>query len=62
MIFVSVIWASFDFRPYKKKIKKRLCKKKLFEKVFGPTSDLIWHGSCHVAVVDYTILATWHAT
>jgi len=31
MIFVSVIWASFGFRPWKK-IEKHPCKKKFFEK------------------------------
>jgi len=34
MIFVPVIWTSFDFCPYKKKLKNVLAKKKLFEK--GP--------------------------
>ena len=34
MISVPIIWASFDFRPCKKKIEKHPCKKNLFEK--GP--------------------------
>jgi len=49
MIIVIVIWASFDFRPCKKKIEIHPCKKKnCLKKVPGTTIQLIWH-----------VLATW---
>jgi len=60
MIFVPVIWASFDFRPcQKKKLKNIPAKKNLFEKGPWPTKTLKWHGSCHVAVADCATFATW---
>jgi len=51
MIFVPVIWVSFNFRPCKKKkFELHLCKKKIYlKKVHGSTSQLIWHVVRHVA-------------
>jgi len=50
MIFVPVIWVSFDFRPCKKKSLKNIpVKKNCLKKVPGPTFLMIWHGVCHVA-------------
>ena len=52
MIIVPVIWASFDFRPCKKKkLKNILVEKILFEKGPWPhySADLAWfwpRGSC----------------
>jgi len=62
MIIVLVIWASFDFRPCKKKFELHLCKKNLFEKGPWPhfMSDLACFG--HVAVADCATFATWQST
>jgi len=44
MIFVLVIWVSFDFRPCKKKFKNIPAKKDLFEKGLWPYifADTAW--------------------
>jgi len=41
MIFIPVIWVSFDFRPYKKKSLKNIpVKKYLFEKGSSPHQNI----------------------
>jgi len=53
MIFVPVIWVSFDFSSLQKKSLNYIpAKKKYLKKVPGPTSQLIWHAVRHVAVVQ----------
>jgi len=49
MIFVPVIWTSFCFRPWKKKLKNIPTIFFYLKKVPDPTFLLIWHDFGHVA-------------